>query len=186
MLLETLVVASLEKVMYVVHAAATDTTSMIALSQITDILVPIDPLVRRAVPRRLHVSRIPAPCHQRPDKKSLRIIASECWFCLSNPNVAYDLFEPLTFHSVHRLSFPSSKHLIVAIGEECYVALPKGQIIPTQSAAERVDVPGGGHVLIVPITHYPTLLSIPPDQSPPVLEETEKCVTALVADHRID
>ena len=90
------------------------------------------------------------------------------------------LIQALAFPFRSPLSFPSSKHLIVAIGEECYVALPKGQIIPTQSAAERVDVPGGGHVLIVPITHYPTLLSIPPDQSPPVLEETEKCVTASV------
>ena len=62
----------------------------------------------------------------------------------------------------------------MSIGDECYVTLPKGQIIPTQSSAESVDVPGGGHVLIVPITHHPTLLSIPPDISSAVLEETDK------------
>ncbi|KAJ4478504.1 CwfJ C-terminus 1-domain-containing protein-like protein [Lentinula aciculospora] len=89
----------------------------------------------------------------------------ECWFCLSNPNLA--------------------KHLIVSIGEECYVTLPKGQIIPTQSAAssDRVSlgngVPGGGHVLIVPITHYPTYNTIPPDLAPPIVEETEKYKLSL-------
>lgn len=68
------------------------------------------------------------------------------------------------------------KHLIVSIGEECYVTLPKGQIIPTQSTSSNGDVPGGGHVLIVPITHYPTLSTIPSDLAPPIIEETEKCV----------
>ncbi|KAF9077200.1 CwfJ C-terminus 1-domain-containing protein-like protein [Rhodocollybia butyracea] len=81
----------------------------------------------------------------------------ECWFCLSNPNLA--------------------KHLIVSIGEECYVTLPKGQIIPTQDG--HAYVPGGGHVLIVPITHYPTLSTIPPDLAPPILDETERYKSAL-------
>jgi len=89
------------------------------------------------------------------------IAPDECWFCLSNPNLA--------------------KHLIVSIGSEVYVTLPKGQIIPTQSAADRVDVPGGGHVLIIPITHYPTYTTIPPDLAPPIMEETEKYKSALRA-----
>ncbi|KIM60650.1 hypothetical protein SCLCIDRAFT_123747 [Scleroderma citrinum Foug A] len=86
----------------------------------------------------------------------------ECWFCLSNPNLA--------------------KHLIVSIGTECYVTLPKGQIIPTQSASTCNDkflVPGGGHVLIVPISHQPTYTTISPDIAPPIIEETEKYKTAL-------
>lgn len=78
------------------------------------------------------------------------------------------------------------KHLIVAIGTECYVTLPKGQIIPTQSAADKVVVPGGGNVLIVPITHYPTYTTIPPDLAEPIFDETTKWVhsrprSALVA-----
>ncbi|KAJ7112417.1 CwfJ C-terminus 1-domain-containing protein-like protein [Mycena crocata] len=89
------------------------------------------------------------------------IAPDECWFCLSNPNLA--------------------KHLIVAIGSECYVTLPKGQIIPTQSAADHVAVPGGGHVLIVPITHYPTFSTIPGDLAAPIIEETEKHKAALRA-----
>lgn len=75
-------------------------------------------------------------------------------------------------------SFPAySKQLIVSIGTECYVTLPKGQIIPTHQGANHPNappVPGGGHVLIVPITHYPTYLSIPPDLADPILDETEK------------
>jgi hypothetical protein len=62
------------------------------------------------------------------------------------------------------------KHLIVAIGGECYVTLPKGQIIPPEAEA----VPGGGHVLIIPISHHPTFSTIPPDLALPILEETEK------------
>ncbi|KAI6045596.1 nuclear protein [Pisolithus marmoratus] len=70
----------------------------------------------------------------------------ECWFCLSNPNLA------------------------------C------GQIVPTQSAAARSNlslVPGGGHVLIVPIAHQPTYATISPDIAPPIIEETEKYKSAL-------
>ncbi|KAI6036431.1 CwfJ C-terminus 1-domain-containing protein-like protein [Pisolithus microcarpus] len=86
----------------------------------------------------------------------------ECWFCLSNPNLA--------------------KHLIVSIGTECYLTLPKGQIIPTQSAAAGSNislVPGGGHVLIVPIAHQPTYTTISPDIAPPIIEETDKYKSAL-------
>ncbi|GBE81690.1 hypothetical protein SCP_0400610 [Sparassis crispa] len=88
----------------------------------------------------------------------------ECWFCLSNPNLA--------------------KHLIVSIGSECYVTLPKGQIVPTHTAADHGNapsVPGGGHVLIVPITHYPTYSSIPSDISGPIVDETERYKSALRA-----
>lgn len=78
------------------------------------------------------------------------------------------------------------KHLIVSIGTECYVTLPKGQIVPTHNASEyntaRIPgVPGGGHVLIVPITHYPTYATIPQDLAGPILEETEKYKAALHA-----
>lgn len=60
---------------------------------------------------------------------------AQCWFCLSNPAL--------------------EKHLIVSVGTECYVALPKGQL-PVSSDAST-PVPGGGHVLIVPIVHTPSV-----------------------------
>lgn len=105
----------------------------------------------------------------------LIVLADECWFCLSNPDIAYDLFHSTSgLGSYLRFFIFCRKHLIVSIGEECYLTLPKGQMIPTQSAADHVDVPGGGHVLIVPITHYPTYSSIPPDLVAPIVEETDR------------
>ncbi|EKM82574.1 hypothetical protein AGABI1DRAFT_104513 [Agaricus bisporus var. burnettii JB137-S8] len=98
------------------------------------------------------------PGHRGPARE---IAPDECWFCLSNPNLA--------------------KHLIVSIGSEVYVTLPKGQIVPTQSTSDPMSIPGGGHVLIVPITHYPTYTTIPPELAPPIMEETEKYKSALRA-----
>jgi hypothetical protein len=97
--------------------------------------------------------------------------ADECWFCLSNPSLAYVRFRSHTSLAYHLIS--CRKHLIVSIGGECYVTLAKGQIVPPDSAA----VPGGGHVLIIPISHHPTFSTIPPDLAPPILEETDKYVS---------
>lgn len=98
-------------------------------------------------------------------KKTEREIApDECWFCLSNPALA--------------------KHLIVSIGTECYVTLSKGQITATQNAVDhpnKTSIPGGGHVLIVPIAHYPTLASITPDLASSVISEVERYKSALHA-----
>jgi Protein similar to CwfJ C-terminus 1 len=73
-------------------------------------------------------------------------------------------------HYIEFISYLCRKHLIVSIGGECYVTLAKGQIIPPDSAA----VPGGGHVLIIPISHHPTYSTIPPDLAPPIMQETDK------------
>ena len=54
--------------------------------------------------------------------------SENCWFCLSSPKV--------------------EKHLVVSIGEEVYVALAKGPLVPE-------------HVLILPITHYPAGSQLP-------------------------
>ncbi|GAA6027014.1 hypothetical protein JCM8097_006041 [Rhodosporidiobolus ruineniae] len=83
------------------------------------------------------------------------ISPDECWFCLSNPKV--------------------TKHLITSIGTEAYVTLPKGQVCST----DQSPVPGGGHVMIIPISHYETLRSIPADLAPPVLEEVALFKQAL-------
>ncbi|GAA5987164.1 hypothetical protein JCM11641_002151 [Rhodosporidiobolus odoratus] len=83
------------------------------------------------------------------------ISPDDCWFCLSNPKV--------------------TKHLIASIGSEVYLTLPKGQVCSVDSS----PVPGGGHVLLIPIAHYPTLRSIPTDLAPPVLEEVELYKQAL-------
>jgi len=62
----------------------------------------------------------------------------------------------------------------VSIGVECYVTLPKGQIIPTHTEDYSPQVPGGGHLLIVPINHYPTFSTIPADAEKGVVDEIER------------
>ena len=67
----------------------------------------------------------------------------------------------------------------MAIGSECYVTLSKGQIPPTKTAGDYPDaihVPGGGHVLIVPIAHYPTIQSIAPELGQGLTAEIKKYV----------
>jgi len=86
------------------------------------------------------------------------ISPNECWFCLSNPRV--------------------TKHLIIAIGSECYLTAPKGQLPPTDSSSVS-GVPGGGHVLIIPISHYPTLQAVPAELSIPIISEIERYKSAL-------
>lgn len=79
-----------------------------------------------------------------------------CWFCLSNPQVA--------------------KHLIASIGSETYLTLPKGQLPDT---TKNCPVPGGGHVLLIPIAHYPSLLSLPSELAIPIVAEMEHYKSAL-------
>ncbi|KAJ2787571.1 hypothetical protein GGI15_000594 [Coemansia interrupta] len=69
---------------------------------------------------------------------------SKCWFCLANPDV--------------------DQNLMVAIGDEAYVAMSKGALVVGDdgSAGSGNDgklspIPGGGHVLIVPIAHVDSL-----------------------------
>ena len=55
-------------------------------------------------------------------KRSSSRTVGSCWFCLSSPEVA--------------------SHLVASVGEEVYLALPKGPILP-------------GHCLLLPISHVP-------------------------------
>lgn len=100
--------------------------------------------------------------HKGPAKE---ITADECWFCLMNPKLA--------------------KHLLVSLGEECYLSLPKGQLPITSSKDPKIKelfpVPGGGHILIIPISHRPTLRSLPPSEATSTLNEVEKYKTALTS-----
>ncbi|XP_053321529.1 CWF19-like protein 1 [Spea bombifrons] len=65
-----------------------------------------------------------------------------CWFCLASPEV--------------------EKHLVVSIGDHCYVALAKGGLT-------------SDHVLILPIGHYQSMV----DLSTEVVEEVDKYKAAL-------
>jgi hypothetical protein len=100
----------------------------------------------------------PLPDGPGREKRQLAIPVGpqDCWFCLSNPQCA--------------------KHLIVAIGTECYIAMPKGQLPLTSDS----PVPGGGHVLIIPIEHFPSLLGHPdPELARPIGQEMQTWRGAL-------
>lgn len=82
--------------------------------------------------------------HYRP-KKRLRPAPpgpQECFFCLSNPNLA--------------------THVITSIGNDSYLTLAKGPL-STSSTYPTLKFPA--HILIIPLTHSPTLSSITPAES---------------------
>lgn len=95
----------------------------------------------------------------------------------------------------------NSKHLVVAIESEAYVALPKGSLVPSTGSPVSL-VPGGGHVLvshrwpvngmlllecssayvqIIPIGHHQTLSAIPIDEAIPIMSEIGKFKSRLRA-----
>uniref|UniRef100_A0A8C5MAF0 CWF19-like protein 1 n=1 Tax=Leptobrachium leishanense TaxID=445787 RepID=A0A8C5MAF0_9ANUR len=80
--------------------------------------------------------------HQSQTKRKHPQPTGPCWFCLASPEV--------------------EKHLVVSIGDHCYVALAKGGLL-------------SDHVLILPIGHYQSMV----DLSSEVIEEVEKYKTAL-------
>lgn len=63
-----------------------------------------------------------------PKKAKLEFDQSKCWFCLSSPVV--------------------SKHLVISVGTEIYLALAKGGLVED-------------HLLILPITHHQSLSILP-------------------------
>ncbi|XP_069619506.1 CWF19-like protein 1 isoform X1 [Ranitomeya imitator] len=80
--------------------------------------------------------------HQTKQPKKYPLPTGPCWFCLASPEV--------------------EKHLVVSIGEHCYVALAKGGLT-------------SDHVLILPIGHYQAMV----DLSSEVVEECEKYKASL-------
>ncbi len=83
------------------------------------------PYVKELTPYICHICNEPGhkirDCSQKGTKKNKTTSPELCWFCLSNPAL--------------------KKHLIIHIGDEIYVTLAKGGIIPE-------------HFLIIPIVHH--------------------------------
>lgn len=80
---------------------------------------------------------------ERPRKKHKRDkgpppTQAECYFCLSNPNLP--------------------AHLITSIGTEAYLTTAKG---PLTTSTTYPSLPFPSHILIIPMTHAPTLSLIP-------------------------
>ncbi|KAL2810832.1 CwfJ C-terminus 2-domain-containing protein-like protein [Aspergillus granulosus] len=78
--------------------------------------------------------------HQRPRKRARAPPPGpeQCFFCLSNPNIA--------------------THLITSIGTEAYLTTAKGPLPTSKTFSPSLDFPG--HMLIIPFNHTPTLNSI--------------------------
>lgn len=92
-----------------------------------------DSFSRFAVPDEDHQQRP----HKRQRERAPPPGPDQCFFCLSNPNVA--------------------THLITSIGNESYLTTAKGPL-PPNNFFPPLGFPG--HMLIIPFTHSPTLTSI--------------------------
>ena len=96
--------------------------------------------------------------HRRPHKrqKAPPPTPGECFFCLSNPNVA--------------------THLITSIATDAYLTTAKGPLT-TMKTFPSLAFPA--HMLIIPLTHAPTLASMDPESRNSTFLELEKYRSAL-------
>ena len=83
--------------------------------------------------------------HHRPHKRAKRGPPpgpAECFFCLSNPNL--------------------TTHLITSIANDTYLTTAKG---PLSTSTTYPSLPFPCHILIIPLSHSPTLHSISPSET---------------------
>jgi hypothetical protein len=67
-----------------------------------------------------------------------------------------------------------SKSLILAIGNNTYLAMAKGQLIPTNDFKQPPLIPGGGHCLIIPIHHCNTPYALDIEIGQPTIDEIDE------------
>lgn len=96
--------------------------------------------------------------HRHPHKRQRAppSTPAECFFCLSNPNLA--------------------THLITSIGNDAYLTIAKGPL-STPSTFPSLGFPS--HILIIPLTHSPTLASIEEESRNNTFEEMNRYRNAL-------
>ncbi|RKF72094.1 CWF19-like protein mug161 [Golovinomyces cichoracearum] len=77
-------------------------------------------------------------------KQNIPLRPDECFFCLSNPKL--------------------ESHLIAAIGEDSYLTVAKGPLTTTiNNTKHGIDFPA--HILIISLTHSPTIASITEEEN---------------------
>ncbi|KAI9278855.1 CwfJ C-terminus 1-domain-containing protein-like protein [Phascolomyces articulosus] len=106
----------------------------------------------------------PAKAQNQAQREAEKL--ESCWFCLANPKL--------------------EKHLIVSIGTEMYATLAKGPLVSSQ---DKNVVPGGGHIILVPVTHYSTLNKVPEETKPQLdneIENYKKALRSLYAEYDQD
>jgi hypothetical protein len=115
---------------------------------------------RGALPSQNHTfQRFAGDDHSRPHKRARRPppTPGECFFCLSNPDIA--------------------THLITSIGNDSYLTTAKGPL-PTTDTYPALGFPG--HMLIIPFTHSPTFTAISePDARAATYHEMQRYRGAL-------
>lgn len=115
---------------------------------------------RRALPpQNQSYQRFSDSYQDRPAKRARKPPPgpSECFFCLSNPNIA--------------------THLITSIGTDCYLTTAKGPL-PTSDTFPSLGFPG--HVLIIPLSHSATFDAISdPDVRSSTYAEMQRYRSAL-------
>ncbi|KAL1595090.1 hypothetical protein SLS60_009777 [Paraconiothyrium brasiliense] len=84
------------------------------------------------------------------------IDASQCFFCLSNENIA--------------------THLVSSIGESSYMTTAKGPL-PTSQTFPKLGFPC--HMLIIPFSHQPTLASMEEEERQATYAEMQKYRTSM-------
>ncbi|KAF2008499.1 hypothetical protein BU24DRAFT_497942 [Aaosphaeria arxii CBS 175.79] len=84
--------------------------------------------------------------------------ASECFFCLANPDTA--------------------THLVTSIGDASYLTTAKGPL-PTPTTYPKLGFPS--HILIIPFEHQPTLAAMPEDERHVTYAEMVKYRSAMNA-----
>lgn len=96
--------------------------------------------------------------HRHPHKRQRvpLLTPAECFFCLSNPNLA--------------------THLITSIGNDSYLTTAKGPL-STSSTFPSLGFPS--HILIIPLTHAPTLASIEEESRNNTFREMNRYRSAL-------
>ncbi|KHJ35327.1 putative cwfj domain-containing protein [Erysiphe necator] len=95
--------------------------------------------------RRGNISRKKKKNHHTQNGfENFPLSPDECFFCLSNPNL--------------------ETHLVSSIGEDSYITVAKGPLT-TSKIHEQYGIDFPGHLLIIPLTHSPTLASIPEEDN---------------------
>jgi hypothetical protein len=86
-------------------------------------------------------NHVPSSRHRKKRRQAGPVAPSECFFCLSNPNL--------------------ETHLITSIGEFAYMTVAKGPL-PLPTTFSALSFPA--HMLIIPLNHTPMLSAIPDEE----------------------
>ncbi|KAI1870149.1 hypothetical protein JX265_006319 [Neoarthrinium moseri] len=110
--------------------------------------------------RFAHDGHSDRPNRRRRHQRSPPPGPSQCFFCLSNPELA--------------------THMVCSIGENAYIASAKGPL-PSSSTFSSTGLKFPGHQIIIPFAHEPTMRAVPNGEGLPTYHEMARFREALQA-----